>query len=166
MKIITGAFLLTLGLATSAWAETETGLYIGLTAGSDKVDIQGIDNASGAGLMAGWRFNQNFALEFAGHASDADAGGILPGCVFEIDTVALYLAARSSGQFYAKGRVGVLSETITPRDTCAFTPEQTESGLSAGLGAGIRLGKAALELEYTMVEADVNRLSLSVLYNF
>lgn len=166
MKKFAGAFLFSLALTTSAWAETETGFYIGLTAGSDKIDAEGVDDASGAGIMAGWRFNKNFALEFAGHASEADADDLLTGCVFEVDTAALYLAARSSGQLYAKGRVGVLSETITPRDTCAFAPEETDSGLSAGIGGGVRLGQAALELEYTMVEADVNRLSLSVLYNF
>lgn len=166
MKKIAGAFLFSIALTTSAWAETETGFYIGLTAGSDKIDVDGVDDASGAGLMAGWHFNKNISLEFSGHASDADADAILSGCVLEVDTVAMYLAARSSGQLYAKGRVGALSETITPRDTCVFVPEETESGLSAGIGGGVHLGQAALELEYTLVEADVNRLSLSVLYNF
>lgn len=166
MKKAAGVFFIVLGLSTGARAESDAGFYIGLTAGSDKIDVQGIDDASGAGLLAGWRFNNNIALEFSGHASDAEADGILPGCTFEIDTVALYLAARSSGQFFAKGRVGALSETITPRDTCAFAPEGKESGLSAGIGGGVRIGKAAIELEYTMVEADVNRLSISALYNF
>lgn len=166
MKKIAGALLFSLTLATTAWAETEkeTGFYLGLTAGSDMIDVEGIEDASGAGMMAGWRFNKNFAVEFAGHASDADT--MLAGCTLEIDTVALYLTARSSGQVYGKGRVGALSETITPRDTCATLPEETESGLSAGLGGGVRFGKAAIEVEYTLVEADVNRLSASILYNF
>lgn len=166
MKRISGALLLSLCLTTPALAETETGFYLGLTAGSDQIDVEGVDDASGGGLLAGWRFNKNLALEFAGHASEANVDDILLGCTFEIDTAALYFAGRSSGQFYAKGRIGALKETITPRDACAFTPEVTESGLSAGVGGGIRLGKAAFELEYTMVEADVNRLSLSALYNF
>lgn len=166
MKHSVSALVLAIGLSTPAWAETDSGFYLGLTAGSDKVNVDGVDNASGAGLMAGWRINKNVAIEFSGHSSDADADEILPGCVFEIDTVALYLAARSSGQVYAKGRMGMLSETVTPRDSCAFTPEQSESGISIGAGGGVRMGKAALELEYTMVEADVDRLSVSVLYNF
>lgn len=166
MKKIACVLFLSFGLSTSALAETESGFYIGLTAGSDQIDVDGVDDASGGGLMAGWRFNKNIAMEFSGHASDADADEILPGCVLEIDTAALYFAARSSGQLYAKGRVGVLSETVTPRDTCSFVQDEDESGLSAGFGGGVHLGKAALELEYTVVEADVNRLSLTVLYNF
>lgn len=166
MKKIISTIVLSIGLCAPVVAETNTGFYFGLTAGSDKIDAEGVDDASGAGLMAGWRFNENIALEFAGHASDADADDILPGCVFEIDTIALYMAARTSGQVYAKGRIGALSETVTPRDTCSFVDEETESGLSAGIGAGVRAGQAAFELEYTIVEQDVSRISISAIYNF
>jgi len=158
--------LLILGLTSSAWAETSEGFYIGLIAGTDKIDVNGLEDASGAGLLAGWNFNKNVALEFAGNAADSKADALLAGCVLEIDTMAIYLTGRTDGKFYTKGRIGVLSETITPRDTCVFVQERSESGLSVSAGGGMRLGKAALELEYTLVEADVNRISLSVLYNF
>jgi hypothetical protein len=153
-------------ISVSVCAENESGFYLGLAAGKDMVSVDGLDDASGGGLTAGWNFNRNVAIEFAGHASDSDADAILPGCVFEIDTSALYLAGRGNGDFYGKGKIGVLSETVRGRDSCAFAEEESESGLSLGFGGGLRFGQAALEFEYTIVEADVKRLSLTMLYNF
>lgn len=167
MKKTVSAFIFLLGLSASTWAADDSGFYLGLTVGSDKISVDGLEDASGAGLLAGWKFNKNIALEFVGNASDSKADGLLAGCVFEIDTMALYLVGRTEGKFYGKGRIGGLSETITPRDTCVFVDKVSESGLSIGAGGGVHLGNnAAIELEYTLVEADVNRISMSVIYNF
>jgi hypothetical protein len=158
--------LVVAAMTAPVYAEDESGFYLGLTGGKDFISVEGFDDASGGGLMAGWNFNRNVAIEFAGHASDSKGDDLLPGCIFEIDTAALYLAGRSDGKFYGKGKIGVLSETIRGRDTCAFVEEESESGLSFGFGGGLRFGKAAVELEYTLVEADVRRLSVTMLYNF
>ncbi|MDP2228311.1 MAG: outer membrane beta-barrel protein [Moraxellaceae bacterium] len=146
-------------LAGTAQAEQVGGLYLGITGGVDRIDVAGVDDADMYGVVGGLRFGSGLSVEAAFGKSDTDTGG---GCTVDIDTLGLYGAFRSSGNVYFKGRVGLLHEKLS--DDCGSSLKDT--GLSLGAGAGVRFGGVAVEAEYTIIEQDIDRLSLTFLYNF
>lgn len=164
MKKLIATALLGAGLlAGTAQAEQVGGLYVGITGGVDKIDVDdlpGVDFDDGdvVGVLAGMRFANGLAIELAGAQSEADTS---LGCQLDLDTLALYGAWRSSGTVYFKARVGLLKEEA---DLCGASED--DSGLSLGAGAGVRFGMVAVEAEYTVVEEDVGRAAVNVVVNF
>jgi hypothetical protein len=116
------------------------------------------------GLNAAGRFGietsrlPGFALEgdltttlIKGHYSDRD---------LKLTSLAGYLAWRSSGRWYLKARVGGVWERVDVGGGNA-----NDDGLSGGIGTGYRFADGrALELEFTVIEHNVNMLSL--MYQF
>ncbi|MGH8493313.1 MAG: outer membrane beta-barrel protein [Moraxellaceae bacterium] len=163
-------FLMALAMMAVGFVHAEeavdSGFYLGVTAGKHNADVEELSGGSAGGLMGGYRIANGFALEAAFTASDFDVEDF-SGCLLEFDTAAFYGAFRSPGKGYFKARVGLLHETLTARDACAgLIDEMSDTGLSLGVGAGFRFGKGALEVEYTLVEQDVNQLSANLIYNF
>lgn len=151
---------------THAEEINDSGFYLGVTAGKHKVDVDGMSGGSAGGLVGGYRIAKGLSIEAAFTASDLKPD-VLPGCILEFDTAAVYGAFRSAGKVYFKGRVGVLNESLTARDTCVgLIDDESDTGLSFGIGGGVRFGKGALEIEYTLVEQDVDQISANLIYNF
>ncbi len=169
MKRITCALLLLAFTTGAAWAGegADQGFYIGLLAGKHKIDDDDVSGGAAGGLMGGYRIANGFAVEVAFTGSDLDLDKIFPDCTLELDTAAVYGAYRSSGMAYFKGRIGFLREEFTSRDSCVgLINEEGDSGMSLGVGGGLRFGKGALEIEYTVVEQDVDQIAVNLLYNF
>jgi len=144
---------------------TDQGFYAGLIVGNNSVDVSGadVDDGTSIGLLLGYRLAANVGIELATGNSEHDFPAV-PACTMEIDTIGVYGAFRSAGSAYFKGKLGFLSEDVSA-DCVGMTA--SDSGMSYGLGGGIRVGgNGAVELEYTQIEADVSRLSLTALYNF
>lgn len=163
-KIIVG---LVLASCSSLLVAGETGPYVGLMLGTDRVDNSvGADNGSTGGLLLGWRIQDQFAVEGVIASTKHDVVGTP--CTLNNDTVGIYGAFRSTGNVYFKGRLGFLSEDISTEGAaiCAAAETVSDSGMSLGVGGGYRFGKVAFEVEYTIIEADVSRLSLSGMVNF
>jgi hypothetical protein len=142
------------------------GPYVGMSGGTDHVALASVRNGTSSGVVAGYRLSEMLAVELAANYGDYRAPGIGPDCLFDNRFYALYAAARSSGGFYLKGRAGVLSETLEPDATCAGTLPLEDVVGSVGVGAGVRLGSAALEFEYTLIDEDIYRVGWSLLLNF
>lgn len=150
--------------APAAFAGEESGPYLGLTFGTDQTGVAGLDDGSAKGVVLGWRVQKLLAIE--GVIANTSHDMLVPGCTAENDTIGIYGALRTEGQFYVKGRLGLLSEDIASSGTCAGVAAASDTGMSLGAGVGARFGKGALEVEYTIIEQDINRLGASLLFNF
>lgn len=62
-----------------------------------------------------------------------------------------------------KGKAGYLREDLKISGPGGSVSDN-ESGLSLGGGIGFMLGSSRLELEYTIIEADVNYLSVGFIF--
>lgn len=141
--------------------------YIGLKAGQMMVDLDGLDDATNGGILVGYSFG-NFAIEteYTSALSKGDATIFGLTGEWDVDTFAVYSVYRSSGNIYFKGKIGFLSEDVTI-NVAGISVSESESGGSYGVGVGWHIvDSSSLEVEYTIVEADVNFLSLGYNYHF
>ena len=107
-----------------------------------------------------------FANGFAVEAEYTKTNFKLAGGDGDIATFAAYGVYRTQGDFYGKFKAGILSETVKASNRFSRV-EATETGLSAGIGAGYRFNDTiSMELEYTMIEKDVNFLSAALNFHF
>jgi hypothetical protein len=162
------AALLALSASSAVVAADEaTGFYAGLAANNDTLDLSvaEVEDATSIGLLLGYRFAENVGIELATGGGEHEIV-IIPGCAIDISTAAIYGAFRTTGKVYLKGKMGLLSEDVTSTAGCPVNAAASDTGMSYGLGGGVRMGKAAFEVEYTLIEADVSRLSGALLINF
>lgn len=132
--------------------------YFGFKGGIMSIDLAGIDDPINAGVVfgsnrgAGWGFEGELTLsmidgEYSIFGSDFDVS---------IRTLAGYAAFRSEGDTYFKGKLGVLNEDVE-----IGSISEDDTGASYGFGVGWRQGDGSMvELEYTIVEEDVDFISL------
>lgn len=166
-------FLMVAGLVSTSvvQAQDTSGAFAGPVAGIMNVDIEG-DNPFNAGLRGGYIWNSGWGVEgeFTGSLIEGEAEYRYWGGTYSADlgisTLAAYGTYRSPGQFYFKGKLGYLKETVKISDD-GDSFSESETGLSAGLGLGFDImPNANVELEYTVVEEDVGFFSGSVVIRF
>ena len=85
--------------------------------------------------------------------------GDLNGAKVKVETEALYVALRTAGPVYFKGRVGTLQEKVKIGNTSG-----TDSGSSYSIGVGFSIGLVQAELDFTHVESDIKYVSLGVVF--
>ena len=169
-KILLPTLCLGIGLSGTALA-AENPLYIGLKAGKMVIDVPEYVDANSTGFVVGYKIFDNTSGSFAveGEYTKSTQENITVSNVtgkWDIDTLAVYLAYRSGGDLYLKGKIGYLRENINVSIVGASI-SGSDNGLSAGIGGGWKLGKkAALELEYTIIEQDANFISVGVNFSF
>ena len=151
--------------ATSLSANATDLFYAGVKTGNMSIDVSAYDTDTPMGILVGYPLNENYAIEF--EYTDTDFDLKTAGITFDGDmqTYALYGIYRTSGDFYAKLKAGVLKEDISI-GTANYSFEDDDSGLSAGIGAGYRSGPISIEAEYTIIEQDVDFLSVGLNYHF
>ncbi|UTA46503.1 porin family protein [Simiduia sp. 21SJ11W-1] len=157
------ALLLTFSLNVLAQAERE-GVYGGIGLGVMSINYGNADNPTNASLQLGYHFNDHWAaeLQYTDSLSDGkvtvQSGYYSSSVDVSIQTMAAYAVYRSPGQVYFKGRAGVLQEKVLGA---------SDSGLSVGLGLGFKIAdSAAIELDATLIEQDVNYFSASLNFGF
>jgi len=159
-------FLLTsVALANSSW-------YAGLKVGQMSSDLSGLDDGTNGGVLIGYQFGDqsygNFALEaeYTTAISEGDATVLGFTGDWDVDTLAIYAVYRSPGKVYFKGKVGFLDEDVSI-NVAGVSASGSESGGSYGAGLGWRIvDSSSVELEYTLVESDVNFFSFGYNYHF
>ena len=141
--------------------------YIGGKLGLMMVDGSGFDDAINAGILVGIPINQ---VEVGSFAAEAEltltlVDGELPGgSDWDILTLAGYGVYRSKGPIYFKGKAGLVMWDF---NRSGFGGSYDEIDLSVGIGGGMKLNaKTALELEYTVIESDIDFLSFGFKMNF
>lgn len=155
-----GLFFLCVLLCSANSFALDNGLYLGLKAGSLEVDVSEVDSDTTRGVVIGYQWD-GIAVEF--EANDADLEFDVSGNTVDADfkTTALYAVARTEEPVYFKAKVGYLREEISN----SFM-EETETGLSAGIGVGGRFGPVSIETEFTFIEEDADLLSLGAHFHF
>ncbi|GAB4514623.1 MAG: hypothetical protein Tsb0026_20040 [Sulfuricaulis sp.] len=157
LSIVTLCFIGTVHAEDEAW-------YAGVRAGQMNVDTSGFDDAIGVGGILGYKLSNTLGIEggYTTTGEDADVKVGTTQAHWDIDVVAVHLAYRNEGNFYAKGKVGILYQEVSANIANAGEPA-SGGEFTYGIGAGWRPFKdIALELEYTVIESDVNFISFGI----
>ena len=165
-KLLLPALCLAASLSAPAMA-VENPLYIGLTAGKMMVDLSEFDDANSTGILMGYRFTDDLAIE-GGFTKSSSANLNVQGVsgTWDVDVFSIYMAYRTPGDVYFKGKIGVLNEDISA-STSYGNFAGSDTGGSLGIGGGVKFAKnGTLELEYTLIEKNINFLSLGVNFRF
>lgn len=157
-------------LGNTAMAE---GLYLGAKIGVVDADVSGFDDATNAGVTVGYQFapvseNISWALEgeFTTTVSDGDISVFGSNGSWDVDTQALYGVLRIGGDLYGKLRLGYLREDVSA-SVAGVSADGSDDGVSGGLGAGWRANEQlSVELEYTLVEEDLDFYSVGLNFAF
>jgi opacity protein-like surface antigen len=172
MKNISLAVLAVAGLMSASVQAASTGPYLGAKIGSYMVDDSGtgvdFKNATSFGLLGGYHFGDGLSAEVEYNTSsgtDVSVGSTAVGDYdlsnFGVYGVYRFYPATMKG-LSLKAKLGVISEKLDINSGFASDSE-TDSGLSFGVGAGFALTpQISLEGEYTVIEQDVNLLSLGL----
>ncbi len=171
MKIRKQHWLIPLLFAGCCTAHAE-GFYAGTKVGIMDVDDSAFDEATNGGLLVGYEFSRQGMVswgaeaEFTTSLSDGDFQAFGISGDWDIDTQALYGVLKYGDQFYGKLKLGVLNEDVSA-SAGSVTVDESDSGLSVGLGAGWRANnRIAIEAEYTQIEEDVAFYSAGVNFSF
>lgn len=112
-----------------------------------------------AGVLAGYAFDgllPGLAAEL--ELTRSVSSGTVVGSDLDVNSNGLYAAYRTAGRFYVKGRLGLMAASLDG------DLAEDENGETYGIGAGWRLPRGALELEYTSIDDDVAFVSLGFVY--
>lgn len=138
--------------------------YAGVKAGQMKVDLPGYDTSLSVGGILGYKLNNTLGIE-GGYTTTGKDEGVVVGTTqtkWDIDVVAVHLAYRTEGNFFAKGKAGALYQKVSVDNASANKPK-SGGELSVGVGAGWRPFKdIALEVEYTFIEKDISFISFNI----
>ena len=152
--------LLALSSLLMASPAVADGWIFGANTGTMQVDVAGVGNPTNIGFMAGYEIGVGVGdIAFEGEVTRTLSAGSSSGGDVEIDTEALYVAFRTAGPVYFKGRMGTLQEEVR-----IGSGSFTDSGTSIGLGVGFSLALIQLELDITQIETDVTYLSVGVVF--
>jgi len=147
-------------LASNSLQAQET--QIGVKAGKMVAGLSGYDfsDATNIGFVFSGR---SFEAEFTTTTTDGETEGFFD-ATWNVTTLAAYGVYRSDSSPYFKLKGGLLYEDVTI-DTSFVSVSENDIGLSLGAGIGWNMDSGnKLELEMTMVEADINYISLSFLF--
>jgi hypothetical protein len=165
-----GLFPLLCLLGSTAMAE---GVYVGAKIGAMDADVSGFDDATNLGIVVGYTFEPvsdgiSWALEgeFTTSVSDGDVNAFGSSGSWDVDTQALYGVLRIGGDLYGKLRLGYLREDVSA-SVAGVSADGSDDGVSGGLGVGWRASEQlSLELEYTLIEEDLDFYSVGANFAF
>jgi len=132
-------------------------LFYGGKAGFMKPDGKNNDSAINIAGVVGAPIQRNLSweAELGLTVKDGEVGADTDWDLFSVAGYAVY---RTPGKVGVKAKMGVAYWD---------DPNDNDLSLSAGIGAGIRLGKKGiLDIEYTQINDNVDFISAGYLYNF
>lgn len=140
------------------------GPYVGIAGGTDHAQLGGgIKDGRVAGMLVGFRLTERYSAELS--FSGTDFATPVATCQLQGRNTGLYGVVRTEEAVYLKARFGVLSDTLDSSLNCAGVTRDEIVG-SVGAGFGARMGRAAAELEYTLIGEDVYRVGWSLRFDF
>lgn len=158
------ATLLTMAVAAPAAAQKNP-WYIGAKIGQMDIDAGGFDEATNFGFVLGYHLlaDKHGSLSLEGeYTNSLKDGDIAGGGDWDVETLAAYAAyrtARAPGDVFLKAKAGFADAEVS-----GFADD---SGFSFGAGVGWALSKKAdIEFEYTVIEDDLNFLSVGFTTHF
>ena len=165
--------LATLVLASFACTGVQAaGGYLGASIGVMDNSVGGFDDATNVGVLAGYDFYNQDSLAFSVEgeltttASNGDVRIAGYSGSWDIDTQAVYVAARVGNPFYVKARYGVLREDASVK-AAGISASGSDSGVSWGASVGWMVTPAlGLQVDGTLIEGDVNYWNAGLIYRF
>lgn len=159
-------------LALCPVAAQAEGWYLGATVGLMDVDVSGFDDATNAGLLAGYDIFTRDILAISVEAeatttvSDGDVKSGAGKGDWDIDTQAAYAAFRLGEQIYMKVRFGVVRYDLSV-NTAGNSFSDSDSGGSWGAALGWMFSEQlGVQAEGTLVDSDINYWNLGLTYRF
>jgi len=137
--------------------------YIGGKLGLMMPDASGVDDAVNLGILVGMTLNEVSAgsISVEGELTTTIVDGDTGGGDWDVTTLAGYGVFRSSGPLYFKGKAGLVYWDASIDAGPFGTYSDDDIDISFGVGGGFKISdKTALELEYTIIESDLDFLSL------
>lgn len=150
--------------------------YIGVKMGTMMIDASNIDDITAMGFLLGVGVTPEVSVE--GEFNIGVSGGDVDGGVVVIDgevyiwTLGAYVVYRHPilDNVSLKGKVGFLIEYVSEDIDTIFGRYSDDSfDLGNSVGAGVTVGITdvlSAEVEYTIIEADVDYLSVGLNYKF
>ena len=164
-----GCFAILASVLTPAAAGN---FYLGGTAGLMDSDRNGFDDATSAGVLAGWEFFSKDIFhvlaetEFTSTVSDGDLRNGGEKGDWDLDTRAVYLGSRLGDRAYVKVRFGY-SWTDLSTDFAGRSRSDSETSLSWGGALGWNFTSHwGMQVDGTLVDSDVTYWNLGLLYRF
>lgn len=145
------------------------GLYLGVKGGEMNIsDGIPFNDATSVGILLGTNV-QDSGLAIEGELTTTVSAAehkTISGSELDIYTLAFYGVYRSAGSFYIKGKAGLIYEYLNI-SSFIFPLEGEDIGISLGVGGGFRISNSVnLELEYTLIESDIDYISLGMTFKF
>lgn len=166
IKSLTLAVALAAGLTAGGAAQAAGKIYIGGVVGMVDYDAPGFDRAINAGVYGGYNLlgrDSHWNADLKGGTLAAEGQVTLsvakgdggPAGDWDMTSVAVYAAYRHAftDYFYLKGKLGLVNYKIDTDLPSVYDDKQT--ALSAGIGAGWKVGPGNIEVEVTTHESDV-----------
>ena len=145
--------------------------YLVARMGAMFINVEGATPLYASGLYYGYGLDERMAIEaeanigVAGGSYNQGNGNFGS---FDVWTVAAYGVYRYpfTRTFYAKGKFGLLFESVTNNTRDAKLPQQ-DYGFSGGIGLGAQFKqRLTLEAEFSLLEANIYYSGLGVHYQF
>jgi outer membrane immunogenic protein len=168
-----------LALTSSTAFAADPGVTAGVKFGRLLVDVAEypitLSDGSTKGFTLGYDFGNTFSLDLELLQGEIEATADVYNYYgsyskisadMDIDTTALYGTYRSEGPAYFLAKLGLLQEKLSV-NALGVNLSESDSGLSAGIGGGFRFNdNIGIELEYTIIEQDINLLGLGLRAKF
>jgi len=155
-------------------------IYLGASYNSVSIDFANasVDDTAGIGLVFGIDFGKNLAFETeyinSGKADMDYSVGNITSAKIQLRSLAAYAVFKTSGKVYFKGRAGLAINLVDITDIkcngsslCINSLYDDGAGLAFGVGGGILITEAMkLELEYKLINSDIDIFGLGLVYAF
>ena len=152
--------------------------YLGARYAEYKFELDGssvVEEPNGFGIVGGMHMTEQISMEFEyGRSNKADFNyrtGLIESGKLRTENLAVYGAYRTPGTVYAKLKAGISINWVDASDIrcygafCVNTLSEDGGGLAYGIGLGtILLGdQLRAEVDYSVIEEDIEMLSRGVL---
>ena len=152
--------LLSSTLLITTAAPTYAGdFFFGAKVGQMVVDSIDIDEPVNIGINLGYEIGTVVAdVGVEGEYTRTVSSGSFAGNDVDVQTFGLYLAGRTAGPLFVKGKLGFVNADVDGQ------PDVGGTGTSFGLGLGFSVGIAQFEFEYTKINSNINFFSAGVIF--
>jgi len=147
-------------------SDTTSNFHAGLKAGYFFTNIDEVDGGNGFGFQLGYNVTPTLSLDLEYTSGTFDATVANYDIDFDYTTTALYVTYRSTGDAYLLAKAGYLNEDLST-SFLGVDLSEDESGASFGIGGGYRFSESfAGEIDYTVIEENINFIGLTAQFSF